>query len=632
MNAASTLRSNPIVQSTSAENTEHLEALAKRIRHSILSATTQAGSGHPTSALSATELMTALLFGGSFRFDVTRPHHPNNDRLIFSKGHASPLLYALWLAAGRISDNELMTYRKFGSSLEGHPTPAFEFAEAATGSLGQGLSIGLGMALNARYLDQLPYRTYVLIGDSEMAEGSQWEALEIAAHYKLNNLIGVLDVNRLGQRGETMHGHDLEAYERRISAFGWQTFLVDGHSLPQILDAYDKATAVSDRPVMIIAKTIKGKGVSLVEDKAGWHGKVLNQDELKEALKELGEVDQSTVGRIPKPEDTKPIRPVPQEVEPPNYPSNKPVATREAYGKALVRLYPQYPQIVSLDGEVSNSTKAENLQQSHPDRFFEMYIAEQNMVGAALGLSCRAKIPFVSTFAAFMTRAFDQIRMAQYSKANIKFVGSHAGVSVGEDGPSQMGLEDIAMFRTLINSVVLHPADAISTEKLVEEAARHVGIVYLRTMRQKTPLLYPKTEDFPIGGCKVLRQSPDDLITIVAAGATVHEALEAYVTLREQGVSIRVIDCYSIKPLDTETLTRAAKETEGLVTVEDHYGPGGLGEAVMSALSAARLPVWSVSVRHTPKSGKPDELREFEEISAASIVQKVMELHGVVMA
>jgi transketolase len=629
MNTA-TERSLPVAQASRTDHTGHLEALAKRIRSCILNATTQAGSGHPTSALSATELMTALLFGGTFRYDVTDPHHPNNDRLIFSKGHASPLLYALWVAAGRMNEDDLMTYRQFGSSLEGHPTPAFEFAEAATGSLGQGLSIGLGMALNARFLDQLPYRTYVLIGDSEMAEGSQWEALEIAAHYKLNNLIAVLDVNRLGQRGETMHGHDLEAYERRVSAFGWQTFLIDGHSIPQIVDAYEKAAAVSDRPVMIIAKTIKGKGVSLLEDKDGWHGKALNQDELKQALQELGEIDHSVVGTIPQPEDAKPVRPVPQDAEPLNYPANKPVATRVAYGNALARLYRQYPQIVSLDGEVSNSTHSEKLHEGHPDRFFEMYIAEQNMVGTALGLSRRAKIPFVSTFAAFMTRAFDQIRMAQYSRANIKFVGSHAGVSIGEDGPSQMGLEDIAMFRTLMNSVVLHPADAVATEKLVEEAARHVGIVYLRTMRQKTPILYSNNESFPIGGCKVLRQSRDDLMTIVAAGATVHEALEAYDILRGQGVSIRVIDCYSIKPLDAETLIRAAQETEGLVTVEDHYGPGGLGEAVMSALSVARLPVCSMSVGLLPRSGKPDELREFEEISAKSIVQKVMELHSVV--
>src|SRR4030043_1362661 len=374
-----------------------------------------------------------------------------------------------------------MSMRKFGSFLEGHPTVAFRYTEAATGSLGQGLSIGIGMALNAKYLDKLPYRTYVLLGDSEMSEGSQWEAIQIAAHYKLDNLIGVLDVNRLGQRGETMYGHNLAAYEKRISSFGWETILIDGHSFTEILNAYEKAFSVSGKPVMIIAKTIKGKGVTFLEDKDGWHGKALNKVELALALKELDTVDTSLRGDISKPEDLWPIKKIPRKIEGFSYQAGKPVATRKAYGNALKRIFPAFPDMVVLDAEVGNSTYAGIFQQAYPERFFEMYIAEQNMVGAALGLDCRGKKPFVSTFAAFFTRAFDQIRMSQYSRANIVFAGSHAGVSIGEDGPSQMGLEDIAMFRAILNSVVLYPCDAVSTEKLVEAMAAHRGISYLRT-------------------------------------------------------------------------------------------------------------------------------------------------------
>ena len=617
------------IEASKREKTEQLEPLARLIRYYILAATTQAGSGHPTSSLSATDLMTGLLFGGTFHYAVTDHLHPNNDRLIFSKGHASPLYYALWAAAGQISEEEMMSYRHFGSPLEGHPTPALQFVEAATGSLGQGLSIGVGMAINGKYLDKLPYRTYVLLGDSEMAEGSQWEALEIAAHYKLDNLIGVLDVNRLGQRGETMYGHDLEAYRKRVSAFGWRTILLhDGHSLPDILDAFRRASRALGKPAMIIAKTIKGKGVHEVEDKDGWHGKALDQDQFQRALRDLGEIDKSVRGTIPKPKNRQPERPVPQDAIPMEYDRTKQVATRAAYGNALQRLYPAFPQIVSLDGEVSNSTKAAEFKEQHPERFFEMYIAEQNMASVALGMSRRAKIPFASTFAAFMTRAFDQIRMAQYSNANIKFVGSHAGVSIGEDGPSQMGLEDIAMFRTIRDGVVLHPCDAISTEKLVEEAARYVGIVYLRTMRQKTPFIYKADEEFPIGGSKVLRKNDGDIATVVAAGTTVHEALKAYEDLKNEGVFIRVFDAYSIKPLDEAALKDAARGTGLVLTVEDHYAEGGLGEAVLSALASLPIPICTLAVRQRPKSGKPDELRGFEDISAQAIVAKVKELQG----
>jgi transketolase len=604
----------------------HLARLARLIRFYIVTATTKAGSGHPSSALSATDLMTGLLFGGTFRFDVEDPRHANNDRLVFSKGHASPLLYALWAVTGKMSEAEMMSYRRFDSILEGHPTPAFPLADAATGSLGQGLSIGMGMALNAKYLDQLSYRTYVLLGDSEMAEGSQWEAMELAAHYQLDNLVGILDVNRLGQRGETMHGHDVAAYQKRVAAFGWETILIDGHTMGEIREAYQKATQVTGRPVMIIARTVKGKGVPSMEDRDGWHGKALDDEALGKALTALGEVDKSVRGTMSLAEAVQPQRPEPKDAEPMHYERSKAVATRAAYGNALRRLYPKYPQMVCLDGEVSNSTMAQQLQQAHPDRFFEMFIAEQNMVGAAIGLSRRAKIPFVSTFAAFLTRAFDQIRMAQYSDANIKFVGSHAGVSIGEDGPSQMGLEDLAMFRTLLDGVVLHPCDAVSTEKLVEEAARHVGMVYLRTLRQTTPIIYELGEEFPIGGSKVLRTHEQDVVTVVGTGATVHEALKAHEDLLREGIFIRVIDAYSIKPIDVATLREAAKVTRLLLTVEDHYAEGGLGEAVLSALATGVTPVYLLAVRRRPRSGKPEELREFEQISARAIAMKVKEL------
>jgi transketolase len=609
------------------EGMKKLEKLATLIRYYILIMTTYAGSGHPTSSLSATELMECLLFGGIFRFDVDHPKSPNNDRLIFSKGHASPLFYALWAAAGELSEEDLLTYRKFGSPLEGHPTVAFRYVEAATGSLGQGLSIGVGMALNAKYIDKLPYRTYVLLGDSEMAEGSQWESMQIAAHYKLDNLIGVLDVNRLGQRGETMYGWDLDAYERRISSFGWKTVVLDGHSIPDILAAYEEALRATDQPVMLIGKTIKGKGVSFIENKNGWHGKVLSKEECDRALKELGEIDKSVRGEISPPEDLRPEEPTPQKpLKKIDYPADKPVATRKAYGNALVRIFPQFPNIVSLDGEVSNSTYAEIFKKAYPERFFEMYIAEQNMVGAALGLSCRGKIPFVSTFAAFFTRAFDQIRMSQYSDPNIKFVGSHAGVSIGEDGPSQMGLEDIAIFRALLNGVVLYPSDAVSTDKLVEESAKHYGIVYIRTTRKDTPILYNPDEEFPIGGSKVLRKSNRDMLTVVTAGITLFEALAAYEELKKAGIFIRVIDLYSIKPPDSHALQKAASATKTIITVEDHYAEGGLGEAVKSALSAFPVPIHSLAVRKKPKSGKPEELLGYEEISKKAIVEKVEEL------
>ncbi|MDO8505016.1 MAG: transketolase [bacterium] len=630
---------------------EQLQKLAKLIRYYILTSTTEAGSGHPSSSLSAVELMTALMFsakGGSeggeiFRADLKNPTQESNDRLIFSKGHASPLFYSLYAVAGAIEEKELLTMRKFGSRLEGHPTLEFPYTEVPTGSLGQGLSVGVGMALNAK-LDKLSYRTYVLLGDSEMSEGSVWEAMACAAHYKLNNLVAILDVNRLGQRGETMHGHHTEVYEEKAKAFGWETIVLDdGHSLPEVSRTYKRASLVHDKPTMIIAKTLKGKGVSFMENKDGWHGKPLKKEELEKALAELGEVDMGVRGEIALPSfstmERRAALYVPQSGgQAPalqNYPPDKPVSTRRAYGNALARIGEEMQNMVVLDGEVSNSTYSELFKKAYPERFFEMFVAEQNMAGVALGFSRRGKIPFVSTFAAFMTRAFDQIRMGQYGSGNIKFCGSHAGVSIGEDGASQMGLEDIAMFRTLLGSVVLYPSDAISTERLVEQMVAHHGIAYLRTTRMDTPILYGMDEQFPIGGSKVLRESANDAVTIVGAGVTLHEALAAHEELKKEGIAVRVIDLYSIKPIDVATLQKAARETRAIITVEDHFAEGGIGEAVASALSnvpplklrggeGALCPsVYILAVRKMPKSGKPSELLDYEEISRSAIIKKV---------
>ncbi|MFH2052012.1 MAG: transketolase [bacterium] len=603
---------------------KNLASIARLIRRRILEATSRAGSGHPTSSLSAVELTVALMFDGHFRYDLDDPGHPNNDRLIFSKGHASPLFYALWHAAGKVSTKKMMTYRRFDSELEGHPTVRFPYTEAATGSLGQGLSVGVGMALNAKRFDRLPYRTYVLIGDSEMAEGSQWEAAEIAAHYELDNLTGVLDVNRLGQCGETMYGRDLEAYARRVGAFGWQTIVVkDGHDLDAVSAAYRKAADTAGRPTMIIAGTVKGKGAPAVEDENGWHGKTLSESELEAALRAVGEVDEDVRGEVAAPQDLRPERVEPAgDIGEPRYELGEVVPTRDAYGDALNRIYPVFPEIVSLDAEVGNSTRAEYFKKEHPERFLEMYIAEQNMVGVALGLCRRGRRPFVSSFAAFLSRAFDQIRMSRYSDADIVFVGSHAGVSIGEDGPSQMGLEDIAMFRAILDSTVLYPADAMAAERLVETAVRTAGIVYLRTNRKGTPVIYGPQEEFPVGGSKVLRRGDQDQATLVAAGITLHEALVAYDKLQKRGYDVRVIDLYSVKPLDRDTLLAAARETDFILTVEDHHAEGGIGEAVAAAVGGQGF-VHSLAVRRKPRSGKPAELLAYEEIDAEAIVAAV---------
>jgi transketolase len=603
--------------------------------------------------------------GGFFRFDLDRPQYPFNDRLIFSKGHASPLFYSLYAAAGKVSEKELLTLRKWGSRLEGHPTMQFPYTEAATGSLGQGLSVGVGMALaikmNLEKWETNPPseggvggvhssqaeskhpptpleggfpRVYVLLGDSEMAEGSNYEAMELATYYQLNNLVAIVDVNRLGQRGETMYGWDTKIYQKKFEAFGWETIVIDGHSFEEIIKAFEQSEKAG-KPFAIIAKTIKGKGISFLENKEGWHGKALSKEQLEDALKELGNVNKALKGEVRKPEVVK----IPSSKllvkddakyspQPLQYSADEKVATRKAYGKALVRLGAQYSDMIVLDAEVSNSTHAEEFKKAYPDRFFEMFIAEQNMAGTALGLAQRGKIPFVSTFAAFFTRAFDQIRMAQYSNGNIKFVGSHAGVSIGEDGASQMGLEDLAMFRSILNSVVLYPSDAVSTERLVEALVLHKGMSYLRTTRGETQILYSNKEKFKIGGSKVLHESAKDKVTIVAAGITVYEALKAADELQKNKMNVRVIDAYSIKPLDVKTILKAYRETKALIVVEDHHREGGLYSAVCEALAGEKIakPICSLAVTKMPHSGKPEELMEYEGIGVKGIMRIVKSL------
>lgn len=604
-----------------------LERKATNLRiHSILS-TSEAGSGHPTTCLSAADIVSALFFH-AMRYDCEDAHNPNNDRFILSKGHAAPLLYAAYAEAGIMPVDDLLTLRQIDSILEGHPTPRFDWTEVATGSLGQGLSLGLGMALNGKYLDKSDYRVYVLLGDGETAEGGVWEAAALASHYQLNNLIGIVDVNALGQSQRTMYEFDIDTYCNRFGAFGWQTIGIDGHDFDEILPALENAKSSTDKPTMIIAKTYKGKGVSFLENEDNWHGKpVPTGEELDKALAELGVLHTDIPVQIESPNPIDIQSSAITTCEPPEYTSGDEVATRGGYGTGLAKLGAANPNVVALDGDTKNSTYAEQFMELYPDRFFEMFIAEQNLVGAGIGLAKRGKIPFVSTFAAFLSRAYDQIRMSAISQANIKYAGSHCGVSIGEDGPSQMGLEDIAMFRAIPEAVVLYPSDAVAAERLVAEAAAHHGIVYIRTSRPKTATLYDATDSFPIGGCKVVRESAEDKATIVTAGVTLHEALKAHDILAADGINIRIIDLYSIKPIDTETLLSAATETNNtLITVEDHYPEGGLGDAVLEAVTTEAVRVHKLAVTGIPRSGKPEELLELHGISANAIVQKVKDV------
>jgi transketolase len=609
---------------------ETAAALARQLRVDSIRCVAEAGSGHPTSSLSAADLM-AVLFARHLHYDWSRPGRPDNDHLIFSKGHASPLLYSLYKAVGVIDDRELVeTYRKIGSPLQGHPTPVLPWVDVATGSLGQGLPDGVGIALAGKRLDHGDYRVWVLCGDSEMAEGSMWEALDKAALYGLNNLTAIVDVNRLGQSGPTELGWDVEAYRRRVEAFGCRAVVIDGHDLGRIDDALSIAEW-SDRPTVIIARTVKGKGVPEVEDANGWHGKPLETEAGEAAIAELGGYTNLKVATTPRPSRPEAAeRRERHEVTLPKYEMGMKVATRSAFGDALVALGSR-PEVVVVDGEVGNSTYTDKFKKEYPDRFFQMYISEQQMVGTAVGLSVRGYIPFAATFAAFFTRAYDFIRMAAVSQADIRLCGSHAGVEIGQDGPSQMGLEDLAALRAVHGSTVLYPSDATSAAALTAAMADLEGVSYLRTTRGAYPVLYGPDEAFPVGGSKTLRESPQDQVLLAGAGVTVHACLEAAQRLQDRGLPARVIDLYSVKPIDAQGLVQAVHAAgRRIVVVEDHYPEGGLGEAVLSALSAHYEPVRveHLAVRGLPGSGTPEELMKAAGISAGDIEAAALRLLG----
>ncbi len=608
--------------------------LAQQLRVDSVRSSTSAGSGHPTSSMSAADLL-AVLVSRHLRYDWDEPGNPANDHLIFSKGHASPLLYSVYKAVGVVSDDELMTgYRRFGSRLEGHPTPILPWVDVATGSLGQGLPDAVGVALAGKYVDELPFRVWVLCGDSEMAEGSIWEAFDKASHYKLSNLIAMVDINRLGQRGPTDLSWDVETYRRRVTAFGARAIVIDGHDLGEVDRAMREAGDISgDQPTVILARTRKGRGFSEVEDREDWHGKPFPPAMAERAIIELGG-ERNLIVRGPMPDpaavsarDTKDT-PV---VKLPTYALGDKVATRKAYGQALAAIGVR-PDVVAMDGEVSNSTFADQFAHEHPERYFEMYIAEQQLIAAAVGFSVRGYRPFASTFAAFLTRAYDFIRMAAISQANIRLSGSHAGVEIGADGPSQMALEDLAMLRAVQGSTVLYPSDGTSAVALVAEMADTDGVVYMRTTRGAYPVLYETSESFPVGGAKVLRASDDDQVTLIGAGVTLHACLAAADQLKSDGISARVIDLYSVKPIDTDTLTDAAAATGGrLVIAEDHHPEGGLGSAVVDALTDAGrvdLTIRHLAVFELPGSGTSEELLDAAGISADHIAAAARSLAG----
>ncbi|MBA2637326.1 MAG: transketolase [Solirubrobacterales bacterium] len=602
--------------------------LGQQLRVDSIRSSDAGGSGHPTSSMSAADLL-AVLLSSHLHYDFDRADDPRNDHLIFSKGHASPLVYSVFKAAGAITDEELLSFRKFGSRYEGHPTPIIPWVDVATGSLGQGLPVGVGIALAGKRLDRLPYRVWVLCGDSEMAEGSMWEAFEHAAFAQLDNLTAVIDVNRLGQRGETMHGWDLDSYADRARASGWEAVEIDGHDVEAIDEAYRHAEATTGRPTVIVARTKKGKGVKAVEDLSDKHGKPLTDPQ--EAIAELGGARDLRID-VAKPEGRVPEAPAaPGGAAWPRWELGEKVATRRAYGDALVALGAERGDVVALDGEVSNSTHADLFAKAHPDRFFEMYIAEQQLVAAAVGLQVRGYRPFASTFAAFLSRAYDFVRMSAVSRASYCLCGSHAGVEIGEDGPSQMALEDLASLRAVHSSTVLYPCDPNQTAALVRQMADLPGISYLRTTRGASPAIYGPDDRFPVGGAKVVRSSGEDRITLVGAGVTLHEALAAADRLAQDGISARVIDLYSVKPVDAGTLRTAASETGTIVTIEDHWPEGGIGDAVLGALAEHDDPVRvrKLAVVDMPTSGKRAELLHAARIDADAIVAAARELVGV---
>ncbi|MGI8872467.1 MAG: transketolase [Candidatus Limnocylindria bacterium] len=593
---------------------EQWRELGQQLRVDSIRSSSAAGSGHPTSSMSAADLM-AVLISRHLHYDFGRPEDPHNDHLIFSKGHASPLLYAIYKAAGAISDEEMLTFRQFGSRIQGHPTPVLPWVDVATGSLGQGLPVGVGVALAGQRLDRLPYRVWVLCGDSEMAEGSIWEAFEHAAFNKLSNLTAIIDVNRLGQTGETMHGWDLDYYAGRARSCGWNAIEIDGHDVAQIDRAYAEAVASRDRPTVIVARTVKGQGVAEVANKNGAHGKPVPHPEAD--IAELGGIRHIHVDVARPDQGGEPHRfDADAPLELPRYELGGAEAPRKAYGEALAAIGRTRGDVVVLDGEVSNSTYADLFKEAFPERYFEMYIAEQQMVAAAVGLQVRGWRPFASTFAAFLSRAYDFVRMAAVSQANLCLVGSHAGVSIGEDGPSQMALEDIASLRAVYGSTVLYPSDPNQTAQLVAQMADREGIIFLRTTREKLPVIYPPGEEFPVGGARVVKRSDDDRVTLVGAGITLHEALKAADSLAQDGIRARVIDLYSVKPIDAETLRTAGRETGAIITVEDHWPEGGIGDAVLEVFADAdpHPKIVKLAVRHMPGSGKP-----MEQMAAAGI-------------
>lgn len=607
-----------------------LSELGQQLRVDSVRAAAAAGSGHPTSSMSAADLM-AVLLANHLRYDFEQPRHPGNDHLVFSKGHASPLLYSMFKAAGAISDEELLTFRKLGSLLEGHPTPRLPWVDVATGSLGQGLPVGVGLALAHKRLekpDGANSRVWVLCGDSELAEGSVWEAFEHGCYEHLDNLTAIIDVNRLGQHGPTRHEWDLGAYARRMHAFGWHTIEIDGHDVAAIDRAYGEAASTVGRPTAIIARTVKGRGVASVENREGMHGKPLPNPE--EAVAELGGVREMAVPVLGPPAVSAGPPPGDGQLSLPRFDPGEPVATRDAFGQALAALGTARGDVVVLDGEVGDSTRTEFFAKEHPERFFECYIAEQQLVAAAVGMQACGWLPYASTFAAFFTRAYDFVRMASISRADLNLVGSHAGVAIGEDGPSQMGLEDLAAFRAVHGSTVLYPCDANQTAHLTAAMAEQSGIRYLRTTRGKTPVLYPPSERFPIGGSKLVRATDGDRVTVAAAGVTVHEAIAAADRLAGEGIPVRVIDLYSVKPVDAQTLRAAAELTGRLITVEDHHPEGGLGDAVLEAFCDGRPAPRTVrlAVRTMPVSATPEQQLSEAGIDAEAIAAAARELVG----
>ena len=609
-----------------------LTNIATQLRIDSIRSTSETGSGHPTSCCSMADLMAALFFA-EMRYDPKDPHNQDADRFVLSKGHAAPILYAAWAEAGLFDRSELLKLRSISSDLEGHPTPRLPFVDVATGSLGQGICAAIGTALNARRIKS-GYRTYVLLGDGESAEGSVWEAANVGTMDSLDSLCGITDVNGLGQSRATMWNHDMAQFERRWKAFGWHAIVIDGHDMNAILDALDEARNTKGRPTMILARTIKGKGVSFVEGKDGWHGKAFKKgEEMDAAIAELetqfvpipaNSPAANLAAKIQKPASGPRGVVTPKPVAPPTYKLGEQVATREAYGVAIAKLGEADSRIVALDADVKNSTFSDKFEKAFPDRFYENFIAEQVMVGAAMGLAARGAIPFPSTFACFLSRAADFIRMAAISNVNVKLAGSHAGVSIGEDGPSQMALEDLAMCRAEPNYTVLYPCDGVSAERLVALAAYHPGPAYIRTSRPKTPVIYSNDETFTVGGLKVLRESAKDAVTVIGAGVTVFEALKAYDTLKAEGIAIRVIDLYSVSPVDRDGLVKAGRATGGrIITVEDHYPVGGVGDAVSEAVADAGFAVRRLAVREIARSGKPDELLDRYGISAKHIVEAV---------